>query len=187
MVDTEFSDTNFVLYASNQITAQALIGDNTEITFKAGNLIQLLPDFQVESGVDFLAKIENCPDTLIEILGNIPKDSGLNGKARNIWDLQLYEGKIYIGFGSTIQNTRLTPLWAFNPVTNQFDSLGIIATEAIERLSIWNDTLFILNADPNSGDLLKFSYVTTDGLKHISRNHSMAHVQAIYFYQGRYY
>ncbi len=187
LIDTEFSDTNFVLYASNQITAQALIGENAEIAFKAGNSIQLLPGFQIENGVDFLAKIENCPDSLIEILGNIPKDSGINGKARNIWDLQLYEGEIYIGFGSTIQNTGPTPLWVFNPIINKFDSLGIISTEAIERLSIWNDTLFIPNSDPNSGDLLKFSYVTPNGFQHISLNHPMAHVRAIYFYQGRYY
>lgn len=187
LVDTAIIDSNLVLHAAHQITAQSAIEGSANVVFKAGHNIKFVPGFYAQKGVDFIAKIEACPDSLFEILGNMPQDAGINGKARNIWDLQLYKDKIYLGYGSTTQNTGPTTLWAFNPNTNSFENCCSIGTEAIERLRIWNDTLFVPNADPTSGDLSKFTYLVDANCHHVDINHNMAHVRDLYFYNGRYY
>lgn len=187
LVNTPIVDSNLVLHAAHQITAEDAIEGNATVVFKAGNNIKRSPGFHVEQEVDFLAKIEACPDSLYELLGNMPQNAGINGKARNIWDLQLYQDKIYLGFGSTTQNTGPTPLWAFNPNTYSFENLCTIGTEAIERLRVWNDTLFVPNADPTSGDLSKFTYLVDTNCHNVSLSHKMAHVRDLYYYNGRYY
>jgi len=180
-------DDSLVLQAANQITAQSSVEGNTTLILKAGGSILLSEGFHVQKGVDFVAKIENCPDSLYEIIDNIPQEVGINGKGRNIWDLQLYKDKIYVGYGSTTQNTGPTTLWAFNPTTDSLENFCTIGTEAIERLRIWNDTLFVPNADPTSGDFLKFTYLVNDTCYNVGINHGMAHVRDLYFYNDRYY
>ncbi|MBK8504669.1 MAG: CHRD domain-containing protein [Saprospiraceae bacterium] len=48
--------------ASNSITASGMIGSGSSVVFKAGSQIELLPEFSVENGSDFLAFIANCSD-----------------------------------------------------------------------------------------------------------------------------
>jgi len=123
----------------------------------------------------------------VQNLGNIPKAAGIKGKARNIWDLQVFEDKIYLGYGSTTSNTGPTTLWAYDPAIDKLTSYCEIATEAIERFRVWNDTLFVPNSDPTYGDNSKFTYVVGNTCAHISLKHKMAHVRDIYFHKGKYY
>lgn len=123
----------------------------------------------------------------VQNLGNVPKAAGIKGKARNIWDLQVFDDKIYLGYGSTTSNTGPTTLTAYDPAKGKLTSFCSIAAEAIERFRVWNDTLFIPNSDPTAGDALKFTYLVGDTCQTIRLDHKMAHVRDLYFYKGKYY
>jgi len=176
------------LQASHTITANSSIEKSTVI-FQAGNCIEMQPSFEVAKEATLEAIIADCPDDIPiqHHLGNIPIAEGITGKARNIWDLQLYNDKIFLGYGSTTQNTGPTSLWAFDTAVDTFVKYCTIPTEAIERLRVWNDTLVIPNADPKPGDLYKFTYWVDGQCKTHSLAHPMAHVRDIYYYNKQYF
>ena len=118
---------------------------------------------------------------------NVPLAKGLTGKALNIWDLQLYENTIFIGYGSTVHNSGPIDLVAYDISQDTIVEYCSMATEAIERFTIIKDTLYIPNADPTRGDLKKFSYVVNGVCGHKSIKHRMAHVRNIHFYNDQFY
>lgn len=187
-VNYNLSDTTALIYASEAILANAAINGNSDITFQAEREVELLPGFHATNPANFLALIATCPDSLIKGIVNIPKEAGIVGKARNIWDLQVYKGKLYIGYGSTTQNTGPTVLWAYDLTNETVAPIDTIASEAIERFRVWNDTLFVPNSDPTSGDARKLTFLTENHIsQEFSLNHGMAHVRDVYFFNGRYY
>jgi len=187
-ISIDLSDTTLTVYASQSIEANSAITGAVKVQFQAGSEITFLPEFYATGGIELLAKIAPCPDSLYTIIANIPQNEGLTGKAKNIWDLQIYKGKLYLGYGSTTRNTGPTALWAYDLATETLATNCIIASEAIERFRVWNDTLFIPNSDPTSGDLPKFVYLAEEEVcQSISINYGMAHVRDLYFFNGQYY
>ena len=126
-------------------------------------------------------------DDNITVLGNIPKSQGLKGKALNIWDLQFYDDKLFLGYGSTIENTGPTHLYAYDLEEEKFQYLHKVPAEAIERFRVWNNTLIIPNSDPKKGDLDKFTFFDGEDWTDVKMAHEMAHVRDIYHFQGIYY
>ncbi len=123
----------------------------------------------------------------VELLGNAPAIESVTGRGRNIWDLQVYKDQIFLGYGSTTQNTGPTALYAYHTIEDTLGKVCTLGTEAIERFRVFNDTLFVPNADPKPGDLLKFSYVVDGICTDVSSSHLLAHVRDMYFHQGKYY
>ena len=112
-------------------------------------------------------------------LGNPLREDGLVGRALNVWDLQVFDGKIYLAGGSTITNAGPINVWAYNPITQTFDKEYTVAEEAIEHFKVFGDRLFIPAADPRQGDNNKFYRKSADGLwqKHESDAIKLAHVR----------
>lgn len=72
--------------------------------------------------------------------------------ARNIWDMQFFDGKIYLGGGNSsnegpAQNAGRVPLFSLDPKTDKFSYEYEIAEEQIDLLKIYNNALFIPGHD----------------------------------------
>ena len=67
--------------------------------------------------------------------------------ARNVWDMTLFENKIYIGVGSSSPNSGDTPVITLNPATNAYTREYVVKEEQIDRYEIINGTLYIPGHD----------------------------------------
>lgn len=56
--------------AENTITSQGVVPNGNDVTFKAGNEIDLLPNFHAQEGAEFHALIEECPPAAILLDNN---------------------------------------------------------------------------------------------------------------------
>lgn len=123
----------------------------------------------------------------LKLLGNIPAKEGMEGRERNIWDLQSYENRIFIGYGHTNTNPGPIQLYAYNPLSEEFEFEVEIKSEAIERLRVFNGTLFVPNSDPTAGDKKKYLYKQNGVWNEISSSPDLAHIRDLYFYNNKYY
>jgi hypothetical protein len=118
-------------------------------------------------------------DDSVTRLGNPLREDGLEGRALNVWDLQVFNGKIYLAGGSTVANTGPINVWAYDPITQTFDREYTVDEEAIEHFKVFGDRLYIPAADPRQGDSNKFYRKSVDGLwqKYESDAIELAHVR----------
>jgi len=124
-------------------------------------------------------------DYTIALIGNKMAEDGQRGHARNVWDLQLYQGKVYVGGGSTTQNTGPINVWAYDPATGQFDREFVVQEEAIEVYRVLDGDLYIPAADPVKGDSNKFYRRRNGTWTNFSGGPDLAHVRDIALYQGQ--
>ncbi|MEM8782864.1 MAG: hypothetical protein AAGE65_08390 [Planctomycetota bacterium] len=104
----------------------------------------------------------------------------LSGRARNVWDLQSHQGKVYLGGGNTTTNPGPINLWAFDHAAGAFGDAPerVIQSEAIENFRIFNGELVVPNHDPVSGDGLKFDRLGSDGVwRSFGGSPNLAHVR----------
>ena len=104
----------------------------------------------------FLDLIANVDVTSkIEILGNPYSKLYKSGEyiyARNIWDMQVFNGKLYIGAGNSnnvgpAPNAGRVPVFSFDPKLNKFVNEYVVAEEQIDRFRVIGDKLYIPGHD----------------------------------------
>lgn len=112
-------------------------------------------------------------------LGNPLARDGQVDRALNVWDLQVYNGKLYLAGGSTVTNSGPINVWAYNPSKQSFDKEYTVDEEAIEHFKVFDNELYIPAADPRSGDSNKFYRQSQDGIwrKYVSDRVTLAHVR----------
>lgn len=100
----------------------------------------------------------------LEFLGNpaashYPSDAEWR-YARNPWDLQVFDGKLYIGTGNSsnakpasnaASATGPIPIFVFNPDTDEFFIEGHVSDEQIEIFRVIDHDLYIPGHDPARG------------------------------------
>lgn len=96
------------------------------------------------------------PTVSVERLGNPWLKDGLVERALNVWDLQTFDGKIYLGGGSTVTNSGPINVWAYDPQKKDFVKEHQVQEEAIEHYRLLDNQLYIPAADPTKGDRHKF-------------------------------
>ena len=97
-------------------------------------------------------------------LGNKLEQSGQRGPGLNLWDLQPFQGKLYLGMGSTSHDAGPIPVWAYDHEQQRWDDAPetIVDQEAIELYRVLGNHLYIPAADPKgnvtdgSNDAIKF-------------------------------
>lgn len=72
--------------------------------------------------------------------------------ARNIWDMQLFEGKIYLGAGNSsnygpAQNAGRVDVVSLDPISGKFDYEYKVAEEQVDIFKVYNDSLYIPGHD----------------------------------------
>jgi hypothetical protein len=122
---------------------------------------------------------ENNNNNAIVRLGNPLLEDGKIDRALNVWDLQVFEGQIYIAGGSTVNNAGPINVWAYNPMTQSFIKEYTVAEEAIEHYKVFDNQLYIPAADPRGNDANKFYRKTINGnwFKYSSNAVKLAHVR----------
>jgi len=115
----------------------------------------------------------------VELLGNpsasrFPEWMGWK-YSRNVWAMQRFNRKIYLGAGDSDLNTGPVPIWYFDPKTNQFEidttsggnyksAPGCVDEERISQFRIISGKLVIPGLDPReSWDLGNFYRKETNG------------------------
>jgi hypothetical protein len=112
-------------------------------------------------------------------LGNPLLADGKTDRALNVWDLQVFNGKIYLGGGSSVENAGPINVWAYNTETQSFEKEYTVDEEAIEHFKVFDKELYIPAADPHSSDTNKFYRKEADGNwhKYSSKDVTLAHVR----------
>lgn len=72
--------------------------------------------------------------------------------ARNIWDLQAFRGRLYLGYGDAIINTGPTDVIAYDPARGVFEHETVLQEEAILEYRVLGDRLFVPGADAVNSD-----------------------------------
>ncbi len=95
------------------------------------------------------------PAERVEVVGNplkkrFPDDSG-QAYSRNIWDMSLYEGRIYIGHGDWIRNTGPVEVYSFAPGQDDFTLEYVADEETVTSLLTLDGKLVIPGNDPREG------------------------------------
>ena len=112
-----------------------------------------------------LSRPEVKNDNIVR-LGNPLLSDGKTDRALNVWDLQVFDGKIYIAGGSTVENAGPINVWAYNPTTQNFIKEYTVDEEAIEHFRVFDNELYIPAADSRSNDASKFYRKTAGGKWH---------------------
>ncbi len=78
--------------------------------------------------------------------------SGDSIYARNIWDMQLYDGKIYLGAGNSsnvgpVPNAGRVPLYFLDPKKETFTNEYKVAEEQVDRFKVFNKKIYIPGHD----------------------------------------
>jgi hypothetical protein len=95
------------------------------------------------------------PVTEIEFLGNPSKERYGEDRvyARNVWDMQAFGGKLYLGHGNS-NNTGPAPnagpvdVWSYDPTTHRFTSEYVVNEEQIASFRAAGSDLLIPGHDP---------------------------------------
>ena len=89
--------------------------------------------------------------------------------ARNVWDMQLWDDKIYLGHGNSSNNPPAVnagpvPIVAYDPESREFLTEFTVDEEQIDRYRIIDDQLYIPGHDPRDPwDLGNFYRLTDSG------------------------
>ncbi|MGF1531447.1 MAG: cadherin repeat domain-containing protein [Puniceicoccaceae bacterium] len=114
----------------------------------------------------------------IQRIGNPHVGTNLSGRARSNWDLQWFDGRLYLGAGNTTTNPGSNRVWSFSPTTGLFTNELLANTEAIENYRVIDGRLYLPAADPASGDSQKFYYRDPGGeWVSVSGGPNMAHIR----------
>jgi hypothetical protein len=92
----------------------------------------------------------------LEVLGNPLANTYKDGEfiyARNIWDLQAFEGRLYLGAGNSsnsgpASNAGPVPIISFDPVTGKFSEEFIVDDEQIDVYYVFDGQLYTPGHDP---------------------------------------
>ena len=91
----------------------------------------------------------------VELLGNPYSSMYKKGEfiyARNIWDMQVFNGKLFLGAGNSNNfkpaiNAGRVPVFSFNPKTNKFINEYVVAEDQVDRLRVIDNKLYIPGHD----------------------------------------
>lgn len=67
--------------------------------------------------------------------------------ARNLWDLQEFRGRLYLGYGDAIANTGPTQILAFDPASQEFTQDTVVNEEAVDTFHVFGGRLYVPGPD----------------------------------------
>ena len=90
------------------------------------------------------------PEGLVGSSGD-PIPTGLTGRALNVWDLQAFDGKVYLGGGNTTTNPGPLNVWAYDVAGGGFGASpeAVSRNEAIENFRVLGGDLYLPYSDPD--------------------------------------
>ena len=130
----------------------------------------------------------------VEFVGNPFKAKYPAGEAvfaRNVWDMAVYNGRLYFGHGNSdnappAANAGPIDVWYYDASTNRFTNEYTVDEEQIERFRIINGTLYIPGHDPKgSPDYGNFYRWNNGAWEKVSTIPGAIHVYDLYYFQDK--
>ena len=146
VVPKAYADAKFRVYAYTDGLGN---GRSTEST-RAPTQVIAAPTQVIAAPTQVIAKF-SAPQNL----GN-PFLGKRNVYARNVWDMQSYGGKIYLGHGDSARNSGRTPIISLDPHSGQFTNEFTTTSEQVDEFFPIGSELYTLDHDPvgaNNGNL----------------------------------
>ena len=84
------------------------------------------------------------PEVLDDVIG---AHYGENNIAKNVWDMEILDGRLYVSTGDYEKNSGRTPLFVYDIATDTWDATYITNDEALGDMRVIGDTLFIAGND----------------------------------------
>jgi hypothetical protein len=102
----------------------------------------------------------------LELLGNPFLEKPL--MARNVWDMKVFDGQLFLGHGDTVANSGPIKLWRYDTASKQFTNDFTVDDESINSFDVVGNQLVIAGSDPREAwELGNFYRLEDDGwLKH---------------------
>lgn len=139
-------------------SAHRLVGVAIALAAAASARAQLLG---TESLGDVTGLLRNAGNRLVTHGRALPgegRSAGLTGRALNVWDLQAFDGKVYLGGGDSTANPGPLNLWAFDLAAWELPARpeAVVEAEAIENFRVFGGTLYVPNSDPTEGNGVRY-------------------------------
>ena len=68
--------------------------------------------------------------------------------ATQAWDMQVYDGKVFLAGGDYDKNSQATPVFTYNPKTEKFQYCDIVYTEQVGAFEVFDGRLMAVAIDP---------------------------------------
>ncbi len=101
----------------------------------------------------------------IPYIGQFPDDTDDNIMARAVWDMQIFDGKLFIAAGDYINDKGPIELIAYNFASEEYTTHGTLDDEQICKFKIIDKTLFIPGTDPKGYPYYGSIYTLDPGAK----------------------
>lgn len=111
--------------------------------------------------------------------------------ARNIWTMQVFDGRIYFGGGNSSNNAPAgnagpVDIWAYDPQAAQFNREFTVEEEQIDRYAVYDGMLYVPGHDEmdgvNTGNIYRLE---AEGWKQYRTVPNSVHVYDLHEYDGR--
>ena len=112
-----------------------------------------------------------CSGNYLTLIGNPLSSRFTEGEiACCVWDMHVYDNKIFIGSGDYDLNTRPTDIWAYDLSTKKFVKTGSVLDEAITRFVEIDGKLVAPGIDPSESKEIGNFYTYENGQWVTTRN-----------------
>lgn len=108
--------------------------------------------------------------------------------AKNVWDMQLYNGRIYLGSGDCGNNAGATPVIYYDSAANKFITQFTVSEEQIDIYKVLNGKLYIPGTDSTeSWDFGNFYTLENDQWTKFRTIPNANHVWDMAYFNGQLY
>ncbi len=138
---------------NNRFMLQAIQQSLEELNIKSTEVDQFVSVLERYNKEKVIEENLNDYSDKVESLGNPFKSIFPNDiYARNVWDMQVFQNKIYLGAGNSSNigpspNAGPVPVISLNPKDEKFSNEYIVDEEQIDRFHVFNNILFIPGHD----------------------------------------
>jgi hypothetical protein len=118
-------------------------------TFAVAPFVAPLPGAPIKAAAANVLQPTSDVTASIQKLGNPFSDKAVYG--RNVWDMQLFNGRIYMGHGDTNSNVGPVPIWSYSPSSQSFTNEYTAPEEQVGPFRIMNGQLYTPGNDAREG------------------------------------
>lgn len=119
------------------------VNDTKKYNIKVSEIID-----RSREAINYTAKIE---DLGIPLIKKYSSNTKAHIYSRNVWDMQAYNNRIYIGSGDYDLNTGPVDVYYYDIEKEEFVNEGSLPDEQINRFVVIDDQLIITGTDPREG------------------------------------
>lgn len=117
--------------------------------------------------VDFISKPDEISYTDLGI--PLANRYTADNSGRNIWDMTVFDGKLYIGSGDYDKNAGPVEAWCYDIISREWSNSGTLPDEQINRFIIIDSELIVPGTDPQADWTYGNYYVLRNGKWKINR------------------